>query len=202
MRLASQGGTRPLCKGRSALPVRWAIGPEIGASRRKSEGLGHFPRAPMAAASGSGNISRCRCVSIQTAKAKEAAMKAKPFVIAISAAALFAASQVSAQSPHPSANETTAPGVTAKPGKVGPGSENNARVSPTSPAMTSPTPPDLPPGSSAGASSGSSGKSSSVTTSPGSTPPGNASGQSGASTPGQNANPGNPGSPPTSNPSR
>jgi hypothetical protein len=27
MRVASQGGTRPPCRGRSALPLRFAIGP-------------------------------------------------------------------------------------------------------------------------------------------------------------------------------
>jgi len=181
MRLASQGGTRPLCRGRSALPVRRAICPEIGASRRKGEGLGHFPMRTDAGRIGPGNISRCRCVSVETAEKEgggSRVMNAKSFLIVMSAAALFAASQASAQSPA-SRNQNTPGDATAKPGKVGPGSENNAHVSPTSPSMTSPTPPELPPGSSSGASSGSSGKSSSDTATPEAKPSG-----SGGSTPG------------------
>lgn len=81
----------------------------------------------------------------------------KPVCMAIAAITLFAVGPAFAEESNPPTNDPGAPGVTAKPGKVGPGSENNAKVSPTSPSMTSPPPPDLPAGSSSGASSGSSG---------------------------------------------
>jgi len=81
----------------------------------------------------------------------------KPVCMAIAAVALFAVGPAFAEESSSPTNDAGAPGITAKPGKVGPGSENNATVSPTSPSMTSPPPPDLPAGSSSGASSGSSG---------------------------------------------
>lgn len=146
--------------------------PVIGASRNKSENVQARERQ--------GEPKRLTQKAIVKGSAS---MKLVPIAVAL--AALFAVSNASAQSPKPSANENTAPGVTAKPGKVGPGSENNTRVSPTSPSMTAQPPPDIPPGSTEGASSGSSGS----------------AGQPHGSNSNQSSAPGKSGAPPAHNPS-